>query len=108
MKRVLKQESNSFSEELYLKGLCIEEMMEAEDIFSNIQKNTEVIMKRNELFWQYISRNEVNLSDILQIVKPNFHLIDTLNEKWAKIGSHFEINRRWKFYYLCFTIYVKN
>jgi len=63
---------------------------------------------RNELFWKYIERDEVNLNDISNTIKPNFKLICKINEQWTRIAHYFNINRAWKFYYLCFTVYLKN
>jgi hypothetical protein len=47
------------------------------------------VLKRNELFWKYIERNEVNLSDMLCTIQPNFRLIDAINADWTRIGNYF-------------------
>lgn len=45
---------------------------------------------------------------MLEIIKPNLTLIERVNEHWKLIFRYFEFNRRWKFVYLCYTIYIKN
>ena len=60
------------------------------------------------MFWKYIERNEVFLSDIFDTIRPNFLLIDRLNEDWTRIADYFAINRRWKFYFLCFSLFIRN
>ena len=67
-----------------------------------------MVISRNELFWRYLSFNEVHLKEIMKIVQPNFRLLDQISAEWATISHYFNINRRWKFYHICFTIFVKN
>lgn len=50
----------------------------------------------------------MHLKEIMKIVKPNFKLLDQISAEWGKISHYFNINRRWKFYNICFTIFVKN
>ena len=68
----------------------------------------DVAIKRYQLFWKYIERNEVFLSDMFDTIRPNFDLVDELNGDWANIADYFAINRRWKFYFLCFSVFIKN
>lgn len=68
----------------------------------------DLVIQRNELFWKYIERNEVFLGDIFDTIRPNFELVDRLNQDWTQLADYFSINRRWKFYFLCFSIFIKN
>ena len=47
LKKVIHEESNCFSEELYLRHLSMERTLEAEATFENIQKNMEIVIRRN-------------------------------------------------------------
>jgi hypothetical protein len=57
----------------------MEKTLQAEHTFNNIQKNMDIVIKRSELFWKYIERNEVFLTDMLDTVRPNFTMIDRLS-----------------------------
>lgn len=86
----------------------MERILKAQLAFETILDGMDIVIARNDLFWKYISRNEVFLTDILETVKSNFNLVDKLCEKWVELADYFQINSRWKFYFLCFTIYIKN
>ena len=43
-----------------------------------------------------------------KIMKPNFHLIDAINANWKHIAKYFDVQRVWKFYFACYTLYIKN
>jgi hypothetical protein len=108
LKKIVREECNGFSEELFLKNLSMEKTLEAEEVFVNIQKKIEIVVSRNELFWRYVERNEVFLTDMLNTIRPNFALVDELSREWANISGYFSINRRWRFYFICFTLFIKN
>ena len=86
----------------------MESVVPSEEVFLRVQRSIGIILERNELFWKYLSLNEVNLKEIISIIQPNFALIKRVAAEWAALSQHFPINRRWKFYYLCFTVFVKN
>lgn len=108
LKKLIREECNGFSEELFMRNLSMEKTLEAEETFANIQKKIEIVVSRNELFWKYVERNEVFLTDMLNTIRPNFALVDELGQEWSEVADYFAINRRWKFYFLCFTLFIKN
>lgn len=42
------------------------------------------------------------------IMKPNFLLIDKINENWKALAKYFDIQKLWKFYFVLYTLYIKN
>jgi hypothetical protein len=108
IKDYLTQESNDFSKDLYHRSLSMCAIVRSEETFARIQELIDVVLGRNELFWRYLSFNEVQLREIIKIVHPNFKLLDLISSLWNQINHYFPINRRWKFYYICFTIFVRN
>lgn len=83
-------------------------VIRSEETFCRIQQLIDVVLARNELFWRYLSFNEVHLREIIKIVQPNFRLLDTISSQWTLINHYFPINRRWKFYFICFTVFIRN
>jgi hypothetical protein len=60
------------------------------------------------LFWKYVQKNTIDLSEMGSIIQPNFELIEKINNTWKPLAKYFEIQKRWKFYYVCYTLYLKN
>jgi len=65
-------------------------------------------LKRNLVFWKYVQKDSLDLSEMSAIVQPNFKLVESINNNWKELAKYFEIQKRWKFYYVCYTLYVKN
>jgi hypothetical protein len=45
---------------------------------------------------------------MLKMLNPNFVLIDKINNNWKFIAQYFEIQKVWKFLFVCYTLYFRN
>lgn len=59
-------------------------------------------------FWKYIENYSINLSAMVKMIRPTFALIDKINSNWKCIAKYFEIQKVWKFVYVCYTLYFRN
>lgn len=41
---------------------------------------------------------------MVRMLKPNFVLIDKINTNWKSLAKYFEIQKVWKFIYVCYTL----
>lgn len=66
------------------------------------------VLKRNLQFWQTVHHNRIDLTQLLQTVEPNFSTLQTINDHWKDLSIYFDLQKKWKFYYAWFTLYIKN
>ena len=66
------------------------------------------VLKRNLTFWETVHHNKIDLTDLMNTVKPNFATMETINDNWKELAKYFDIQRKWKFLYAWYTLYVKN
>jgi hypothetical protein len=66
------------------------------------------VLKKNLAFWEYVHRNKIDLTELIEIVRPNFSTIESINDGWKDLAKYFEVQKKWKFYYAWYLLYVKN
>ena len=42
------------------------------------------------------------------MMRPNFNIIDKINENWKQLVTYFEVQKIWKLYFALYTLYIKN
>lgn len=45
---------------------------------------------------------------MVKMIGPTFSLIDKINSNWKCIAKYFEIQKVWKFIFVCYTLYFRN
>ena len=60
------------------------------------------------IFWSTIHHNKIDLTELINTVKPNFNTMEIINDEWKELAKYFDYQKKWKFYYAWYTLYVKN
>jgi hypothetical protein len=55
-----------------------------------------------------VHRNKIDLTELTEIIRPNFATMELINDNWKDLARYFEIQKKWKFYYAWYILYVKN
>lgn len=82
IKKTMREENEKLNNELYLSQLDIENIIIAENKFEEIKGQIGEFLKRNLVFWKYVQKDSVDLSEMSAIVQPNFKLIESINNNW--------------------------
>ncbi len=45
---------------------------------------------------------------IENMLKPNIELNSSVNSRFKALSSYLELQKAWKFYYICYLFYIKN
>lgn len=96
------------NKELFNDELDLEFIIDCEKKFECIKLLTNDILKRNLLFWETVHHNKIDLTELINTVNPNFTTLEEINDNWKDLAQYFDIQKKWKFYYAWFTLYIKN
>lgn len=66
------------------------------------------MLNKNIELWKYLGNDSINLSIMVSMIRPNFELVEKINNNWKTIAKYFEIQKVWKFLFVCYTLYVRN
>ena len=86
----------------------MENLICSENKFDEIQLQVKEVLQKNIQFWKYLENDSINLSIMVKMIKPTFELIEKINNNWKSIAKYFEIQKVWKFLFVCYTLYIKN
>jgi hypothetical protein len=45
---------------------------------------------------------------MVRMLRPSFALIERINSHWKSIAKYFDLQRVWKFLFVCYTLYIRN
>jgi hypothetical protein len=51
---------------------------------------------------------QVNLTEVRDNLKSNFAFLDSINENWIKISKYVFLQKKWKLFYVNYSLFVLN